>query len=169
MNSDKFTRKSMEAIQESQRLAMEYNNQEVSSEHLLYSLLTIDDSLIKKLLENKGIATSALIDEALTLIEKKPHVSGSSDDIYLGNDVSRVVLTAETEAKKMKDDYISVEHLFIGLMEKGSSDVKDLLKKFKVNKNDFLKALAEVRGNKKVESDNPEDTYNALEKFGYNL
>ncbi len=169
MNAEKLTRKSLEAVEECQRLAMEHSNQEVSSEHLLYSILTIDDSLIKKLLEKQGIATSALIDEALGLINAKPHVSGSSEDIYMGNDMSRILLTAETEAKNMGDDYISVEHLFIALMEKGSSEVKELLKKFGVKKNDFLKTLREVRGNKKVESDNPEDTYDALAKFGYNL
>ncbi len=169
MNADKLTRKSIEAVEECQRLAMEYNNQEVSSEHLLYSLLTIDDSLIKKLLDKQGIATSAFIDEVLELIKNKPHVSGSSEDIYMGQEMSRVLLTAETEAKKMGDEYISVEHLFIALMDKGSADVKNLLKKFGIKKNDFMKTLAEVRGSKKVESDNPEDTYDALEKFGYNL
>ena len=169
MNADKFTIKSLEAVEGCQRICMEYNNQEVVSEHLLYSLLTIDDSLIKKLLEKMGIATSAFIDEAEKLVKARPHVSGSSEDIYMGQDISRVVLTAETEAKKMGDDYISVEHLFIGLMEKGSSDVKELIKKFGIKKDNFMKALAEVRGNKRVESDNPEDTYDALEKFGYNL
>ena len=169
MNADKFTIKSLEAVEGCQRICMQYNNQEVVSEHLLYSLLTIDDSLIKKLLDKMGIATSAFIDEAEKLVKARPHVSGSSEDIYMGQDISRVVLTAETEAKKMGDDYISVEHLFIGLMDKGSSDVKDLIKKFGIKKDNFMKALAEVRGNKRVESDNPEDTYDALEKFGYNL
>lgn len=169
MNAEKFTRKSLEAVEGSQRLAMEYNNQEVSSEHLLYSILTIDDSLIKKLLEKQGIATAAFIDEAEKLVSEKPRVSGSSEDIFMGQDIGRVLLAAETEAKKMNDDYISVEHLFIALMDKGSENVKALLKKFGVKKNDFLKTLAGVRGNKRVESDNPEDTYEALEKFGYNL
>ena len=169
MNADKLTRKSIEAIEGCQRLAMEYSNQEVSSEHLLYSLLTIDDSLIKKLLEKMGIAVAAFINESEDLIKKRPRVSGSSEDIYMSQEMSRVMLAAETEAKNMGDAYISVEHLFIALMDKGSSNVKDLLKKFGIKKNDFLKTLAEVRGNKKVESDNPEDTYDALEKFGYNL
>ncbi len=169
MNADKFTRKSLEAVEGCQRLCMEYNNQEVSSEHLLYSLLTIDDSLIMKLLTNMGIAAAAFTSEAEELIKKKPHVSGSSEDIYMGQDVSRVILTAENEAKKMGDEFISVEHLFIGLMEKGNEPVKSLLKKFGVTKNNFLKVLKDVRGNKKVESDNPEDTYDALGKFGYNL
>ena len=169
MNADKLTRKSIEAVEECQRLAMEYNNQEVSSAHLLYSVLTIDDSLIKKLLDNMGIATAAFIDECEKLVQSKPHVSGSSEDIYMGQEMSRVLLAAETEAKKMGDDFISVEHLFIALMDKGGADVKDLIKKFSITKNAFMKALADVRGNKKVESDNPEDTYDALEKFGYNL
>ncbi|MCR5106369.1 MAG: ATP-dependent chaperone ClpB [Eubacterium sp.] len=169
MNADKLTRKSLEAVEGCQRICMEYNNQEVVSEHLLYSLLTLDDSLIKKLLDKMGIATSAFIDEAEKLVKARPHVSGSSEDIYMGQDISRVILTAETEAKKMGDEYISVEHLFIGLMDKGSSDVKELIKKFGIKKNDFMKTLAEVRGTKKVDSDNPEDTYDALGKFGYNL
>ncbi|SEQ21357.1 ATP-dependent Clp protease ATP-binding subunit ClpB [Lachnospiraceae bacterium NE2001] len=169
MNADKLTRKSIEAVEESQRLAMEMNNQEVTSEHLLYALITIDDSLIKKLLDKMGIATSAFVDAAYELVKSRPRVSGSSEDIYMGQEMSRVLLSAETEAKKMGDDYISVEHLFIALLDKAGSDVKDLFKKFSVNKKDFLKTLAEVRGTKKVESDNPEDTYDALEKFGYNL
>ncbi|MCR5226405.1 MAG: ATP-dependent chaperone ClpB [Eubacterium sp.] len=169
MNADKLTRKSIEAVEESQRLAMEMNNQEVTSEHLLYALLTIDDSLIKKLLDKMGIATSAFVDETYSLIKAKPHVSGSSEDIYMGQEMSRIILTAETEAKKMGDDYISVEHLFIGLLDKASKEVKDLFSKFNIKKANFLKTLAEIRGDKKVESDNPEDTYDALEKFGYNL
>ena len=169
MNAEKFTRKSIEAIEECQRLCMEYNNQEIVTDHLLYSLLTLDDSLITKLLGNMGIAVSALINESEGLIKARPHVSGSSEDVYMGQDMSRVMLAAETEAKKMGDDFISVEHLFIALMDKGSTTVKDLLKKFGVNKNNFLKALKDVRGNKKIESDNPEDTYDALGKFGYNL
>ena len=116
-----------------------------------------------------GIATAAFIDECEKLVQSKPHVSGSSEDIYMGQEMSRVLLAAETEAKKMGDDFISVEHLFIALMDKGGADVKDLIKKFSITKNAFMKALADVRGNKKVESDNPEDTYDALEKFGYNL
>ena len=169
MNADKFTRKSLEAVENSQRLCMEYNNQEVVSEHLLYSLLTIDDSLIAKLLKNMGIAVSAFTNEAEELIKKRPHVSGSSEDIFMGQDMSRVILTAETESKKMGDEFISVEHLFIALLEKGNSDVKALFKKFGVKKTDFLNVLKDVRGNKKVESDNPEDTYDALGKFGESL
>ena len=146
MNAEKLTRKSLEAVEECQRLAMEYSNQEVSTEHLLYSLLTIDDSLIKKLLEKQGIATAALIDEARALINAKPHVSGSSENTYMGQDMSRVLLTAETEAKNMKDDFISVEHLFIALMEKGSSGVKDLLKKFDEKTGDSLTAAERLMG-----------------------
>ncbi len=169
MNADKFTRKSLEAVEGAQRLCMEYGQQEVVSEHLLYSVLTIDDSLITKLLGNMGIAVSALITEAEELIKSKPKVSGSSEDIFMGQDMGRILLKAETEAKNMGDEYISIEHVFIGLMDKGTEAVKNLLRKFGVKKNDFLKVLKEVRGNKKVESDNPEDTYDALGKFGYNL
>ena len=169
MNAERFTRKSLEAVEGAQRCAMEYSNQEVTSEHLLYSVMTVDDSLIRKLLEKMGIAASAFTDEAESLIKKLPHVSGSTEDIYMGQAVGRVLLNAENEAKKMGDEYISIEHLFISLMDKGSEGVKDLIKKFGIKKNDFMRVLAEVRGNKRVESDNPEDTYDALEKFGYNL
>ena len=169
MNAEKFTRKSLEAVEGSQRIAMQYNNQEVTSEHLLYSIMTVDDSLVRKLLEKMGIAVSAFSDEAEGLIKNLPHVSGSSDDIYMGNVMGRVLLNAENEAKKMGDEYISIEHLFISLLDKGSENVKTLIKKFGIKKNDFMQVLAEVRGNKKVESDNPEDTYDALEKYGYNL
>ena len=169
MNAERFTRKSLEAVEGAQRCAMEYSNQEVTSEHLLYSVMTVDDSLIRKLLEKMGIAASAFTDEAESLIKKLPHVSGSTEDIYMGQAVGRVLLNAENEAKKMGDEYISIEHLFISLMDKGSEGVKNLIKKFGIKKNDFMRVLAEVRGNKKVESDNPEDTYDALEKFGYNL
>ena len=169
MNAERFTRKSLEAVEGAQRCAMEYSNQEVTSEHLLYSVMTVDDSLIRKLLEKMGIAASAFTDEAESLIKKLPHVSGSSEDIYMGQAVGRVLLNAENEAKKMGDEYISIEHLFISLMDKGSEGVKELIKKFGIKKNDFMRVLAEVRGNKRVESDNPEDTYDALEKFGYNL
>ena len=169
MNAERFTRKSLEAVEGSQRLAMEYSNQEVTSEHLLYSVMTVDDSLIRKLLEKMGIAVSAFVDEAEGLIKDLPHVSGSSEDIYMGQAIGRVLLNAENEAKKMGDEYISIEHLFMSLMDKGSENVKNLIKKFSIKRNEFMKVLAEVRGNKKVESDNPEDTYDALEKFGYNL
>ncbi len=169
MNAEKFTRNSLEAIEGSQRLCMEYNNQEVTSDHLLYSLLILDDSLITKLLKNMGIAVSALINESEAIIKAKPQVSGSSEDIFMGQDMGRILLSAENEAKKMGDEYISVEHLFIALLDKGSSSVKELFRKFGVTKNSFLSALKDVRGNKKVESDNPEDTYDALGKFGYNL
>ena len=124
MNAEKFTKKSLEAVEQCQKLCMEYNNQEIVSEHLLYSLLTIEDSLIKKLLENMGVATAAFIDETEGLIKKRPHVSGSSENIYMGQDISRVVLTAETHADRMGDDYISVEHLFLGLIDKGDLNEK---------------------------------------------
>ena len=152
MNAERFTRKSLEAVEGAQRCAMEYSNQEVTSEHLLYSVMTVDDSLIRKLLEKMGIAASAFTDEAESLIKKLPHVSGSSEDIYMGQAVGRVLLNAENEAKKMGDEYISIEHLFISLMDKGSEGVKELIKKFGIKKNDFMRVLAEVRGNKRVET-----------------
>ncbi len=169
MNAEKFTRNSLEAIEGSQRICMENDNQEVTSEHLLYSLLTLDDSLIAKLLSRMGIAVSALTTESEALIKARPHVSGSSEDIYMGQEMGRVIFAAESEAKKMGDEYISVEHLFIALLDKAGSSVKELFRKFGITKNAFMSALKDVRGNKKVESDNPEDTYDALGRFGYNL
>jgi len=169
MNADKFTRKSIEAIEGAQKLAYEYNNQEIVSEHLLYSLLTLDDSLIAKLLMNMNIAVSAMITDTETLIKARPRVSGSSEDVFMGQEIGRVLMKAEDEAKKMGDDYVSVEHVFLGIMDKGGSKVQELLKKYGIKKNDFLTALAAVRGNRKVESDNPEDTYDVLSKYGENL
>ena len=169
MDMDNYTKKSMEALKEAEKAAYDYGNQELSSEHLLYGLLTVDDSLIAKLLESQGVNKDLIISDTEKLITAKPRVSGSDIKIYISQELSRVLMKAEDEAKAMQDSYISVEHLFLGLLDKARDNVKELFKKYGINRNDFLKALMAVRGNKKVESDNPEDTYDALGKFGYNL
>ena len=169
MDTDKFTMKSVDAIKEAEKAAYEYNNQELVSEHLLYGLLTVDDSLIAKLLENQGVNKDLFISDIERLIAARPRVTGSNQDVYMSQELSRVMMKAEDEAKKMNDDFISVEHLFLGLLEKAGDKVRELFRKYGITRDTFLKALMAVRGNRRVESDNPEATYDALGKFGYNL
>ncbi len=169
MNLDKYTNKSREAIEVAQKTAYEYHNQELNSVHLLYGLLTMDDSLVRKLIERIGVSADAVIKDAERLLAALPHVSGSSQDIYAGQDLSRTLMQAESEMKRMKDDYVSVEHIMLGLIENGNNDVKKLLKQHGITRDAFLSVLVEVRGNKRVESESPEDTYDALAKYGTSL
>ncbi|WP_173472282.1 ATP-dependent chaperone ClpB [Eubacterium ruminantium] len=169
MNAEKFTKKSLEALESCQKLAMNFGNQEIKAEHILYSLFIIEDSLIVKLLKKMNIDTDAITADAESAIRSLPKVGGSNSDFYMGSDAGRVVMKAEDEAKKMGDAYISVEHIFLGLLDSPSDNVKNIFKKYNIKKDAFLGALADVRKNKKVDSDNPEDTYDALEKYGYNL
>ncbi len=169
MDMENYTKKSIEALKEAEKAAFEYNNQELASEHLLYGLLTVDDSLIAKLLENQGVNKDLIISDTDRIIAARPRVSGSEVKVYMSQELSRVIMSAEDEAKKMGDAYLSVEHMFLGLLDKGSDKVKELFRKYSVTRDSFLRTLMAVRGNKKVESDNPEDTYDALGKFGYNL
>ncbi len=168
MNINKFTQKSMEAVQSCEKIAYEYGNQEITQEHFLYSLLTIEDSLIKKLITKMGINADAFMQTVKTAIEKKPKVSGSSQ-VYLSNDLNKVLIYAEDEAKRMGDEYVSVEHLFLSLIKQPGRDMKELLKQFNINRDSFLKVLSSVRGNQKITSNNPEDTYDTLTKYGYDL
>ncbi len=169
MDMENYTKKSMEALKEAEKAAFEYNNQELASEHLLYGLLTVDDSLIVKLLENQGVNKDLIISDTDRIIAARPRVSGSDVKVYMSQELSRVIMAAEDEAKKMGDAYLSVEHMFLGLLDKGGDKVRELFRKYSVTRESFLRTLMAVRGNKKVESDNPEDTYDALGKFGYNL
>jgi ATP-dependent Clp protease ATP-binding subunit ClpB len=169
MNAEKFTKKSLEAIENCQKQAMEYGNQEIKAEHVLYSLLLIEDSLIVKLLKKMNIDTDAVTGAAERAVASLPKVGGSNTDLYMGTDASRVIMKAEDEAKKMGDAFISVEHIFLGLLDSPSDSIKKIFKDYGIKKDEFLKALADVRKNKKVETENPEDTYDALEKYGYNL
>ena len=170
MNINKFTQKSMEAVQGCEKLAYEYGNQEIDQEHFLYSLLNIEDSLIAGLIEKMGIDRNAFTRDVEALIQKKPKVSGSgAGQVYVSNALNKVLISAEDVAKQMGDSYVSVEHLFIALLNEPNRDVKELFKRYNVTKDGFLKALSTVRGNQKVTTDNPEATYDTLKKYGQNL
>ena len=170
MNINKFTQKSMEAVQGCEKLAYEYGNQEIDQEHFLYSLLNIEDSLIAGLIEKIGIDRNAFTRDVEALIQKKPKVSGSgAGQVYVSNALNKVLISAEDVAKQMGDSYVSVEHLFIALLNEPNRDVKELFKRYNVTKDGFLKALSTVRGNQKVTTDNPEATYDTLKKYGQDL
>lgn len=168
MNINKFTQKSMETVQNCEKLAYEYGHQEIDQEHFLYSILTIDDSLIRKLLEKMDINTDVFEAQVRGLLEKRPKVSGNIQ-VYISNGLNKVLIYAENEAKAMGDEYVSVEHLFLSLLKQPNKDLKDLFKDFEITRDNFLQALSSVRGNKKVTSDTPEDTYDTLNKYGYDL
>ncbi|MBR3598730.1 MAG: ATP-dependent chaperone ClpB [Lachnospiraceae bacterium] len=167
MDAEKFTRKSLEVIENCEKLAYEYNNQEIDQEHLLCSLVTVDDSLIAKLLENMEINVEAFSRECEKLVAYRPKVSGGK--LFTSPDFSKALIQAEKEAKQMGDSFVSVEHLFLGILEKMNKAVKGLVMGYGINRNKFLQVLAAVRGTKRVESDNPEATYDSLNKYGYNL
>ena len=167
MDAEKFTRKSLEVVENCEKLAYEYNNQEIDQEHLLYSLLTVDDSLIAKLLANMGINVESFSKESEKLVAYRPKVSGGK--LFTSPDFSKALIQAEKEAKQMGDEYVSVEHIFLGILEKMNKAVKGLVLGYGITRNKFLEVLAGVRGNKRVESDNPEATYDTLNKYGYNL
>ena len=167
MNINKFTQNSMQAVQNCESLAYEYGHQEIDAEHLLHSLLTLQDSLIKKLLEKMDINTEVLEAQVKGLLNKRPKVSGGQ--VYISNDLNKILNFAENEAKQMGDSYVSVEHLFLSMLKQPNKGVKELFHDFRINREDFLKALQSVRGNQKVVTDNPETTYDTLEKYGYDL
>ena len=167
MNIQKFTQKSIQAVQDCEKVAYDYGHQELAQEHLLYSLLTIEDSLIKKLIEKMEIQSEVFLAQVEGLLSKRPKVSGGQ--VYVGNDLNKVLIYAEDEAKRMGDEYVSVEHLFLSMLKQPSREMKELFRSFGIDRNRFLEALATVRGNQKVTSDNPEATYDTLEKYGYDL
>lgn len=167
MNINKFTQKSIEAVQQCEKLAYEYGNQEIDQEHLLYSLLTIDESLILKLVDKMEINKESFLSQVQGLLEKKPKVSGGQ--VYISNDLNKVLISAEDELKPMKDEYVSVEHLFLSLIKHPSKAIKELFRGYGITRERFLQALYTVRGNQRVTSDNPEATYDTLEKYGYDL
>ena len=168
MNINKFTQKSMEAVQNCEKLAYEYGNQQIDQPHLLYSLLTLDDSLIMKLITKMGIQGDMFKNEAKQAIEKLTKVSGGGQ-LYISNDLNKVLINAKDEAKAMGDEYVSVEHLFLALLKQPSKEMKDLFKTYGITREKFLQALSTVRGNQRVVSDNPEATYDTLQKYGYDL
>ncbi len=168
MNISKFTQKSVEAVDNCEKLAYEYGNQQIDEEHLLVSLLTIEDSLIMKLITKMGISGEMFLDEAEAAVAKLPKVSGAGQ-VYLSNDLNKVLINAEDEAKAMGDDYVSVEHLFLSMLKSPNKAVKELFKMYGITRDSFLKALSTVRGNQRVTSDNPEATYDTLNKYGEDL
>ena len=168
MDLNKFTQKSVEAIQNCQKLAYEYGNQEIDQEHLLYSLLTMEDSLIAKLIGKMEINDQGFINQAEKLVAKRVKVSGQVQ-VYLSSSLNQALMQAEEEAKQMDDEYVSVEHLFLALLAKPNNELKQLFKNFDITRNKFLQALSTVRGNQRVTSDNPEATYDSLKKYGEEL
>ncbi len=167
MNINKFTQKSLQAVQDCEKLAYDYGHQELVPEHLLYSLLTTEDSLIAKLFEKMEISPEVFLAQLNGLLAKRPKVSGGQ--VYVGNDLNKVLIYAEDEAKHMGDSYVSVEHLFLSLLKNSGRELKELFKTFRIDKERFLQVLSEVRGNQRVTTDNPEATYDTLEKYGYDL
>ena len=168
MNINKFTQKSMEAVQNCEKYAYEYGNQQIEQEHLFYSLLTLDDSLILKLLTKMGISKEMIVNEAEQKLAGLPKVSGSSQ-VYISNDLNKVLIHAEDESKGMGDEYVSVEHIFLALMKYADRTMKEVFRQYSITRDSFLQALSTVRGNQRVVSDNPEATYDTLEKYGYDL
>ncbi len=165
MNTSSFTQKSIDAINRTQSIAREYGNSQIQQEHLLYSLLSQEGGLISELFSRLG--AQGITNELLQRISSFPKVSGGQ--IYLASETEDALNAAETRAKQMKDEYISVEHIMLGIFEKASSSIKELFKKYSISENEFLKLLSSVRGNTRVTSDNPEETYDALKKYGSDL
>lgn len=167
MNISKFTQKSIEAVQNCEKLAYDLSNQQIEQEHLLYSLLSLEDSLIAKLIDKMGRSSQVFATQVKAMLEKNPKVSGGQ--VYISNDLNKVLIYAEDEAKQMGDAYVSVEHLFLSMLKQPSRNLKELFKEFGITREEFLAALQTVRGNQKVTTDNPEATYDTLDKYGYDL
>lgn len=167
MNINKFTQNSLQAVQGCEKLAYDYGNQEIVQEHLLYALITQDDSLILKLLEKMGFQASYVVNRVEEMLDKRPKVQGGK--VYVGQDLNNVLIHAEDEAAQMGDEYVSVEHLFLALLKYASRDMKSFFKEMGISREGFLQALSSVRGNQRVTSDNPEATYDTLNKYGQDL
>ncbi|MBR0154019.1 MAG: AAA family ATPase, partial [Lachnospiraceae bacterium] len=167
MNISKFTQKSVEAVQRCEKVAYEFGHQEIDQEHLLYCLLTQEDSLIQKLIEKINGGDDRLLAEVTQELNRRPKVQGGQ--LHISNDLNKVLIYAEDEAKRMGDEYVSVEHLFLSMLAQPSRTMKQILKNLGITRENFLQALATVRGNQRVTSDNPEATYDTLEKYGYDL
>lgn len=172
MNAQKFTQKSLEAVQTANNIALENNNMQIEQEHLLYALLTMDESLIAQLLKKMEKDPQAVAQAVKQQIDKMPGVTGSGREagkIYIAQDVDSVLAKAEGIADSMKDEYVSVEHLMIALLENPNKNLREIFKLFSIQKNEFLKVLQQVRGNTRVTSDSPESTYDVLKKYGHDL
>ncbi len=172
MNPNKYTQKSLDAVQEAQDLSLSYQNNCVEPEHLLYALVNDEGGVVPQLLTGMNVDANGVKAAALKFIEGMPRVTGSGREagkIYVSADLDRVLTEAEAQAERMKDDYVSVEHLFLALVEKGSSGTAGIFRSFGVEKNRLLKALSDIRGNQRVSSRNPEETYDVLKKYGQDL
>ena len=167
MNIQKFTQNSLQAVQTCEKVAYEYGNQEIEQEHLLYALLTQDDSLIVKLLEKLSIQKELFLGRVEEALRKRPKVQGGQ--VFIGQDLNKALIHAEDEAKQMGDEYVSVEHLFLSLMKYANREIKSIFKEFAITRDTFLQVLATVRGNQRVTNDNPEATYDTLNKYGQDL
>ena len=167
MNINRFTQNSIQAVQNCEKIAADNGNQELAQEHLLYALLTQDDSLILKLFEKMNIQGQLLINRVDQAIGKRPKVQGGQ--LFVGQDLNNVLIHAEDEAKQMGDEYVSVEHLFLSLLKYASKEMKQIYREFGISREGFLHALSTVRGNQRVTSDHPEATYDTLNKYGQDL
>ena len=167
MNISKFTQKSQEVVQGCEKIAMDHGHQEIGQEHMLSAMMTVDDSLIRKLIEKMGIAPEAFQAQIEGLLQKRPKVVGG--DLRIDKYLNEALIYAEDEAKRMGDEYVSVEHLFLSVLAHPSKEIKQLFKQCQIDRERFLQVLSEVRGNQRVTSDNPESTYDTLEKYGTDL
>ncbi len=167
MNIQKFTQNSLQAVQGCEKVAYDYGNQEVEQEHLLYALITQDDSLILKLLEKLNISKELFLNRVEEALRKRTKVQGGQ--LYIGRDLNTALVSAEDEAKQMGDEYVSVEHLFLSMIKHPNREVKSIFKEFGITREAFLQVLSTVRGNQRVTSDNPEATYDTLNKYGQDL
>lgn len=167
MNIQKFTQKSIEAINDCEKLAYEYGNQEIEQEHLLVALLRQPDGLMSKMIEKMEIDKEHFMDNALRHLSARVKVSGGQ--IYMGQALNKVLISAEDEARQMGDEYVSVEHIFLSMLKYPNAGLKDIFKEYGINRDRFLKALSTVRGNQRITSDNPEATYDTLEKYAYDM
>ena len=163
MNISKFTQKSVQAVQDLEKIAYEFGNQEIEEEHLLYALLTQEDSLILKLIEKMEIQKEYFVDRSTQVLAKRVKVQGGQ--VYIGKDLNHVLIHAEDEAKQMGDEYVSVEHLFLSMLQYPNKEIKQIFTEYGITRERFLQALSTVRGNQRVVSDNPEATYDTLEKY----
>ena len=168
MNINKFTQKSLEAVQNIEKIAYEYANQQLMQEHLLLALVDLDNSLIVSLLERMNINIDDFRKDVVEALNKLPKVSGNAN-VYMSAELNKVLVNAVDEAKAMGDDYVSVEHIFLRLIKEATSGIKSIFDKYGINRDSFLKILSELRGNQRVVSDNPEATYDTLNKYGYDL
>ncbi len=167
MNINKFTQKSIQAVQQCERIAMDYGNQEIEQEHLMYALLTQDDSLILKLMQKMGLDGSAVTSRVEEALRKLVKVQGGQQ--HVGQHLNNALVYAEDEAKQMGDEYVSVEHLFLSMLKYANKEMKNIFRELGISREGFLQALSTVRGNQRVTSDNPEDTYDTLNKYGTDL